>query len=177
MNFYNNDVRKVIYHISTRWLSLGKCLERTLMQWYSLKSYFKSNFDLDDDPTENYPDEKPSREKRLVNTFTQRVTKLFAMFVQSVIPIFDSFNTFLWAEETLIHILYCIILLCVCIAHYFQHLSYLKLSKKQIMCIDVEDLDVSKDFNSIFIGAMAKQYSRDSDIIRTSEYKKTIESS
>ena len=45
------------------------------------------------------------------------------------------------------------------------------------MCIDVEDLDVSKDFNSIFIGAMAKQYSRDSDIIRTSEYKKTIESS
>ena len=95
MNFYNNDVRKVIYHISTRWLRLGKCLERTLMQWYSLKSYFKSNFDLDDDPTENYPDEKPSREKRLVNTFTQRVTKLFAMFVQSVIPIFDSFNTFL----------------------------------------------------------------------------------
>ena len=134
MNFYNNDVRKVIYHISARWLSLGKCLERTLMQWYSLKSYFKSNFDLDDDPTENYPGEKPSREERLVNTFTQRVTKLYAMFVQSVIPIFDSFNTFLQAEETLIHILYCIILLCVCIAHYFQHLSYLKLSKKQIMC-------------------------------------------
>ena len=50
---------------------------------------------MDDDPTENYPDEKPSREKRLVNTFTQRVTKLYAMFVQSVIPIFDSFNTFL----------------------------------------------------------------------------------
>ena len=84
--------------------------------------------------SENYPDEKPSREERLVNTFTQRVTKLYAMLVQSVIPIFDSFNTFLQAEETLIHILYCIILLCVCIAHYFQHLSYLKLSKKQIMC-------------------------------------------
>ena len=52
MNFNNNEVRKVIYQISTRWLSLGKCLERTLIQWYPLKSYFMSNFNLDDDPTD-----------------------------------------------------------------------------------------------------------------------------
>ena len=45
-NFKNNEVRKVINHVSTRWLSLGKCLERTLMQWDSLESYFLSNFDL-----------------------------------------------------------------------------------------------------------------------------------
>ena len=69
MNFNNNEVRKVIYHISTGWLSLGKCLKRTLIQWYPLKSYFMSNFNLDDNPTENDPDEKPSREKRLVNAF------------------------------------------------------------------------------------------------------------
>ena len=50
MNFNNNEVRKVIYHISTRWLSLGKCLERTLIQWNPLKSYFMSNFNLDDNP-------------------------------------------------------------------------------------------------------------------------------
>ena len=78
MNLNNNEVRKVIYHISTRWLSLGKCLERTLIQWYPLKSYFMSNFNLDDDPTENDPDEKPSREKRLVNAFKQSVSKLYA---------------------------------------------------------------------------------------------------
>ena len=69
MNFNNNEVRKLIYHISTGWLSLGKCLKRTLIQWYPLKSYFMSNFNLDDNPTENDPDEKPSREKRLVNAF------------------------------------------------------------------------------------------------------------
>ena len=102
MNLNNNEVRKVIYHISTRWLSLGKCLERTLIQWYPLKSYFMSNFNLDDDPTENDPDEKSSREKRLINAFKQPVSKLYAMFVQSVTPILDSFNTFLQAEETLI---------------------------------------------------------------------------
>ena len=99
MNFKDNEVRKVISHVSARCLSLGKCLERTLMTWDSLKSYFLSNFDLYDDPTENYPDEKISREKRLVNAFRQAVSKLYAMFVQSVIPIFDSFNTFVQAEE------------------------------------------------------------------------------
>ena len=106
MNFKNKEVRKVINHVSTRWLSLEKCLVRTLMLWDSLESYFLSNFDLDDDPIENNPDGKPSRKKRLVNAFKQPVSKLYAMFVQSVIPISDSFNTFLQAEEPLIHTLY-----------------------------------------------------------------------
>ena len=39
------------------------------MQWDSFKSNFLSNFNLDDDPTENDTDRKPSREKRLVNAF------------------------------------------------------------------------------------------------------------
>ena len=55
MNLNNNEVEKVINHVCTRWLSLGKCLERTLMQCDSLESYFLSNFNLDDDPTENDP--------------------------------------------------------------------------------------------------------------------------
>ena len=92
MNSKNKEDRKVINHVFTRWLSLEKCLVRTLMLWDSLESYFLSNFDLDDDPIENNPDEKPSKKKRLVNAFKQPVSKLYAMFVQSVIPIFDSFN-------------------------------------------------------------------------------------
>ena len=39
-----------------------------------------------------------------------------------------------------------------------------------VLSIDLEDPDVFKEFNSIFIGAMAQQYAKDSDIIRTSEY-------
>ena len=60
MNFKNNKVRKVVNHVSTRWLSLGKCLETTLMHCDSFKPYVLSNFDLDDDHTENDPDEKPT---------------------------------------------------------------------------------------------------------------------
>ena len=39
------------------------------MEWDPLESYFLSKFDLDDNLTENDPNEKPSREKRLVNAF------------------------------------------------------------------------------------------------------------
>ena len=43
-----------------------------------------------------------------------------------------------------------------------------------MLSIDVEDPDISKDFKSGFIGAMAKQNPRDNGISRTSEYKKLL---
>ena len=51
------------------------------MQQDFFQSYFKPNFDLDDDPTKNSPDEKPSRKKKLVNVFKQPASRLYAMFV------------------------------------------------------------------------------------------------
>ena len=143
---------------------------RALMEWDPLESYFLSNFDLDDNCTENDPDEKPNREKRLVNVFKQTVSKLYAIFLQSVIPIFDSFNTFVQAEEPLIHILY----------HSTLRLYHSLLSRfilldviaesDDVLSIDLEDPVVWKDFNSVFIGAMTNQHARDSDIIETSDY-------
>ena len=95
MNFNNIEVRKVINNASTRWLILGKYLEKAMMQLYFLEPYFLSNFDLDGDPTETDPDERPSREKKLINEFKEPTSKLYSMFVQSVILIFDSFIIFL----------------------------------------------------------------------------------
>jgi hypothetical protein len=34
--------RKILKHVSTRWLSLGACLDRLLMQWDALYEYFKA---------------------------------------------------------------------------------------------------------------------------------------
>ena len=95
MNFNNIEVRKVINNASTRWLILGKYLEKAMMQLYFLEPYFLSNFDLDGGPTETDPDERPSREKKLINEFKEPTSKLYSMFVQSVILIFDSFIIFL----------------------------------------------------------------------------------
>ena len=53
------------------------------MQWDSLRLIdavellgiiFLSNFDLDDDPTEDDPDKKPNRAKSSVNAFKQLVS-------------------------------------------------------------------------------------------------------
>ena len=63
IEFNNNAIRKIIKHVSTRWLSLEKSLERTLKQWDSLESCFISLFDLDDNE-ESEDDDKPSLEKR-----------------------------------------------------------------------------------------------------------------
>ena len=48
MEIINTHFRKVIKYVFKRWQSLDKGLDRTLTQWDALKSYFVSNFDLND---------------------------------------------------------------------------------------------------------------------------------
>ena len=119
---------------------------------------------------ENDPDEKTNRVKNLVNAFNQPFSKLYLMFVQSVIPIFDSFNNFLKAEEPLIYALYHSTL-CL----YRSLLSRFILlevtsESDDVLSIDLEHPDILKGFNSIFIGPMTNQYASNSDIIGTFEY-------
>ena len=138
------------------------------MQWNS--GIIFSNFDLDEDPTEKDPDEKPSRENRLVTAFKKPVSKPYAMFLKSVFPIFDSFNAFLQAKEPLIHILYHYILrLYRSLLSRFVLLEVISVSD-DVLSIDLDDPHFLNNFKSIFIGAMTKQYARDCDIIGTSEY-------
>ena len=176
MNINNTEHRKVTNHTSTRLLSLGKCPGKTLMQWDSLESHFLFNFDLDEDPAESEPDENPSRGKRLVNVFEKPVSKLYSMFVKSAIPIFDSFNTFLQAEEPLIprttDILYHSTLLLHCSLLLRFILSEVISEYDDVLSIDLEGSDFLKDFNSIFVGTITKQYTR--EIIQTSELKKLL---
>ena len=44
MEFTGKQVRKVLKYVSTRWLSLGKCVTRTLALCDTLRSYFISEF-------------------------------------------------------------------------------------------------------------------------------------
>ena len=62
------------------WLSLSKCLERTLNVMGFFRIIF---FDMQDD-LEDTEDEKSNRENRLVKVFKNHITKLYSMFVQSI---------------------------------------------------------------------------------------------
>ena len=81
---------------------MGKSVDKTLMQWEALRSYFISEFEEDDALDE----EKVTREVRLIRQFNDPFTKLYVIFVQSVMPVFDQFNTFLQSEEPLVHLLH-----------------------------------------------------------------------
>ena len=174
MELNNNEVRKVIKHVSTRWSSLGRCIERTLKQWDLFKVIF-SCFDLQDDlEAEDQTNDNTKREKRLVKAFKDPITKLYAMFVQSVIPIFDSFNTFLQSEAPLIHILHqCTIRLYRLLLSRFICPQVIS-SSRDLTSIDLDNAEFQKSDNEIFIGAMTKQYARDTDIVGTSQYKKFL---
>ena len=96
------------------------------------------------------------------------------MFVQSVIPIFDSFNTFLQSEEPLIHVLQqSAIRLYRSLLTRFIRAEVIS-SSEDVLSIDLDNPDFAKADNEISIGAMTKQYARDNDIIGTSQYKKFL---
>ena len=77
--FTEVPTHKVLKHGSTRWLSLEKCVNRTLEQWPALTSYFLSEAD-------NLKAQKI--QERLVD----HEMKLYFMFLQVQLPIFNKFN-------------------------------------------------------------------------------------
>lgn len=91
--FCDQEYRKIIKHVSTRWLSLEIAIERCLKQYPSLKSYFLSN------------SEPQARFHRLHKAFENPMTEIHLLFMQSVLPIFTNANRFLQREEPLIHLL------------------------------------------------------------------------
>ena len=91
--FCDQEYRKVIKHVSTRWLSLELAIERSLKQFPSLKSYFLST------------DESQARFIQLKSLFEDPLTEVYLMFLQSVLPTFTHMNQFLQRDEPLIHVL------------------------------------------------------------------------
>lgn len=93
--------------MSTRWLSLQKCLERSLSLWDGLKSYFLTYFDDEDDelPRKRQVNAGP-REKRLVSIFKDTTKQLYIHFLNAIMPNFDAFNVLLQTEAPMIHRLY-----------------------------------------------------------------------
>ena len=47
MDFCDIEPLQILKHVTTRWLSLQKCVTRIIHQWASLKSYFNSHEDVE----------------------------------------------------------------------------------------------------------------------------------
>ena len=89
--FCDEESANVIEHASTRWLSLEKCVIREIEKFEGIKSYFLS---------EKFTD---ARFKRLRKTFEDPMTKVYLQFYQPTLPVSNTLNKLLQAEDPLIY--------------------------------------------------------------------------
>lgn len=83
LEFQDVDPLKILKHVSTRWLSLHKCVTRTIHHWPALLSYFKSHKDGD----------KDGRVKRVADQLENPEMKMYFHFLDFILAPLSEFNT------------------------------------------------------------------------------------
>ena len=85
--FCDMEYSEIVRFVSVRWLSLDAAINRILLVYPSLRSYFLSE------------SESQERFKRLAKAFGNQMKEIYLLFFQSVLPTFKRFNLFLQHEE------------------------------------------------------------------------------
>ena len=158
MDFCGQDYAKVLKHVSTQWLSLERCIKRTLEKYEGLKSYFLS---------EDFADK---RFQRLHQAFNNPLTEVVLLFHHASIPLFNNFNKLLQSDEPIIHMLH------GSIEKLARNLAN-RIIKPQVVRdtpiaeLDLSDLTIYKPHASIYLGGMTnfklQKLLNDGDISQT----------
>jgi hypothetical protein len=181
IEFCETDVKKVLKHVETRWLSLGKCIDRALRLWPGLKSYYLTHFDDDDDDAAHDYSAHPkrrrkskkviaAREKRLVKVFQDPMSLVYCMFISAVITKFDHFNLLLQREEPMIHKihvsamgLYKDLLCCFIKPEIVQQYSH------KVLDLPFDDQNMHRSRTDLFVGFAASQELRKTELDNSPE--------
>ena len=143
MEFCGHDYEKILKHVSTRWLSLERCVQRTLEKYSGLKSYFLS---------EEFADHRFSR---LQDAFTNPLTEVALLFHHASIPLFNNFNKLLQSEEPIIHMLHdSMTQLAWSLANRIIQPQVLK--DTPVKELNLDDPKIYKPEHSIFMGVTTK---------------------
>ncbi|XP_060771465.1 uncharacterized protein LOC132882206 isoform X3 [Neoarius graeffei] len=87
--FTGVDMEEVLKHVSTRWLSMERCVGRTLSQWPALQAYFNSSDG----------EEKSGRVKRCADACASEEMKLMYYFLQYALTKLNKFNIFFQPDD------------------------------------------------------------------------------
>ena len=87
--FTDTEPLKILKHASTRWLSLERCVKRTLAQWPALESYFNSHLESD----------KAGQVKQLAELLVSAEVRLYFMFLSFILGPMNEFNTAFQMDE------------------------------------------------------------------------------
>ena len=95
----------ILKHVLTRWLSIGRSLQRVLENWDALKAYFKEERKEATTQQQKSNRNPQSRLQRLEEFFASPSKWLYCIFLQFAIKPFDEFNTIMQSEAPMIHLL------------------------------------------------------------------------
>lgn len=168
--FCDVETRKILKHSSTRWLSLMKCIDRVLRQYDTLKSYFSSCLSEKKASDKN---KKKSKIAILAEQLNDAITKVYMLFLHSVLPVFDSFTALLESEEPLIHkVRECIMKLVKELLGRFVNMQCIHEAKDSLLDIDYEDPTLQLRDRQLRIGFATRQFIQKEDLEGTSDVKK-----
>ena len=143
MELCGHEYAKILKLLSTRWLSLERCVRQTLEKYSGLKSYFL---------IEEFADQRFSR---LRDTFTNPLTEVALLFYHASILLFNNFNKLLQSEEPIIHMLLdSTIQLARCLANRIIKPQVLK--DTPVTELNLDDPQFYKPEHSIFMGVTTK---------------------
>ena len=92
-DFCDSSYREVIRYVSVRWLSLEQAINRILLLYMPLQSYFRSEH------------EHQSRFARLLQFFDEPMSEVYLLFYQHVLPVFTRLNLLLQREHPTIFLI------------------------------------------------------------------------
>ena len=143
MEFCDLEYAKILKHVSTRWLSLERCVLRILQKYEGLKSYFLS---------EHFAE---ARFERFHIAFQNPVTEIALLFNQATIPLFTTFNKLLQSEEPVIHIVHEKVT-TLAKTQGNRIIKANEMQKTAITEIDLANPEVFKETKSIHLGGTTK---------------------
>lgn len=104
---FNVSQKKLLKHVPTRWLSIGRCVERLVENWSPLLEYFKS--EKQKLSSKKKPESESTYAEKKVeavyNFLKSPTNKLYAHFLLYAIKIFEELLTGLQADEPKVHVL------------------------------------------------------------------------
>ena len=100
--YHGNQQRSMLKHVSTRWLSIGRCVSRLIEDWRPLRSFFE------DEVSKHTKSGSSAHTKAcsILNSLNSETAKLCCLFTKYVVSTFEPFLTHHQAETPLIHVLH-----------------------------------------------------------------------
>ena len=147
-DFTNTPHEVITKHVTTRWLSLQKSVDRILSQWDALQSYFNSIKESD----------RPGRAKRCKDSYNSQSIKLYFKFLTYALARLNTFNVLFQGEGCATYHLLSEtkVLLKTYLSRFVD--SEVLSSASDLLEIDFEDRTLQVDDATLDVGTSARRY-------------------